>query len=338
MYREAALQELVQVRTHHRDTVLALASDDRIRAMARWDDRASVRRSPRRVLTAADDEEIFFPPELYPVVDHPLVVQLGPQVRRRLLVQRLYDYLDFTTELESLAVIPVAIKLSRNRAGLPISDQVRADAFKIVTDEAWHAQFSDDFVGQLQRQTGICNVNAGGMASFVDRLDRIHEALPQQLRGIEELLFAVVSETLISSILSDLPQDARLPRSVRELVRDHAEDEGRHHVYFRAILRHLWPALTESEQAEVGPFLPEIIHAFLEPDYTRAARSLLSVGIEKDQLDEVVTESWPRWRVDTDIAAAAVSAVRYFTEVGALRHARTREAFQQAGLVTGAGR
>lgn len=337
MYREAALQELVRVRTHSRDTALALACGDRTNAMARWDDRASVRRNPRRVLTSAGTEDVFFPPELYPVVDHPLVSDLGPQVRRQLLIQRLYDYLDFTTELESLAVIPVAIKISRNRAGLPIPDQARADAFKIVTDEAWHAQFSHDFIRQLERQTGIGNVNAGGMASFVDRLDRIHEALPWQLRGIEELLFAVVSETLISSILSDLPHDTRLPPSVRDLVRDHAEDEGRHHVYFRAILRHLWPALTEPEQVAVGPFLPEIIHAFLEPDYARAARNLLSAGIGKAELDQVVAESWPRCRVNAEIASAASSAVRYFTEVGALEHPHTREAFQAAGLVADTG-
>ncbi len=334
MYREAALKELIGARADRRETAIALACGP-TNGMARWDERASVRRTPRRVLTSAGAEAVFFPPELYPVVDHPLVSELGPDIRRQLLIQRLYDYLDFTTELEALAVIPVAIKISRNRAGLLIPDQARADAFKIVTDEAWHAQFSHDFIRQVERQTGTRHLNAGGLAAFVDHLDRIHEALPWQLRGIEELLFAVVSETLISSILSDLPQDTRLPDSVRELVRDHAEDEGRHHVYFRSILRHLWPALSASEQAAVGPFLPEIIYAFLEPDYTRAARNLLAAGVRKSQVDQVVRESWPRSRVNSEVAAAASTAVRYFAEVGALDAPCTREAFQAAGLVEG---
>lgn len=120
----------------------------------RWDDLASVRRRPRRPFAAAEPE-LYFPPELYPVVRHPLVTAKGSTVVNDLLLQRLYDYLEFTTELETLAVIPVATKISRGRSGLVLSGRMRSDAYKIVTDEAWHAQFSHEFVCEIEAETRV---------------------------------------------------------------------------------------------------------------------------------------------------------------------------------------
>ncbi|MFF3216345.1 diiron oxygenase [Streptomyces sp. NPDC002886] len=301
----------------------------------RWDALASVRRRPRREFEGEGTGSLFFPPELYPVVKHPMVASRGEAVVRGLLLQRLYDYLDFTTELENLAVIPVATKISRGRSGLGLPEHMRADAHKIVTDEAWHAQFSDDFVRQITSSTGCPRLGVEGSEgpSFVTRLDELRERLPHALRGVEALLFAIVSETLISGILSDIPRDDRLPSPVRELVRDHAEDEGRHHVYFRSVLRYLWPALTPSERRAVGPLVPGAIHAFLEPDYGRAASHLAGIGLKREEIDQVISESWPAHEVRRDISGAASQLTRYFAEVGALDDVRTLSSFEEAGLV-----
>jgi len=66
-------------------------------AFVRWDERASVRSKPRRVLESQSG--LYFPPELIPFLDHPLVLALDAQARYRLLVHRLYQYLQFTVEL-----------------------------------------------------------------------------------------------------------------------------------------------------------------------------------------------------------------------------------------------
>lgn len=296
-----------------------------------WEERASVRRRPRRLFQRQDDD-LYFPPNLYPVVLHPLVQQRGPLVVRTLLIQRLHDYLYFTTELESLLVIPVATKISRGRSGLLLPGQMRSDAFKIVTDEAWHAQFSDDFTQQVARATGVAPLPQDEAPAFVRRLDEIRHALPPEIRGIEMLLLAIVSETLISGILSELPRDERLPGSVRDLVRDHAEDEGRHHVFFRAVLRILWPALTPGERRAIGPHLPAIVHAFLEPDYARTATQLCAVGFTIEEAAHIISETWPAKVVSAEVNDYAGPAIRYFAQVGAMDDAATEEAFELAGL------
>ncbi|WP_395363774.1 diiron oxygenase [Streptomyces sp. YH02] len=323
-YQRLAREQLVPGNAAARPVLSTYAS-----RFSRWNDLASVRRRPRRHLV--DPADLYFPPELYPVVSHPIVVARGPAVVRTLLLHRLYDYLDFTTELENLAVIPVATKIARGTSGLVLPQQMQADAFKIVTDEAWHAQFSYDFTQDLEHVTGVSR-EGGGIPVFTERLDRIAALFPREIAGLEALVFAIVSETLISGILSEIPRDERLPRPVRDLVRDHAEDEGRHHVYFRSVLRHLWPALTLRERRAVGPHVPAIIQAFLIPDHAQVMSRLAAVGLSTEEIVQVVSESWPEHELKGAIAESAAPAVRYFTEVGALDDSRTLCAFVEAGL------
>lgn len=331
MYREHALAELVQVRRHRQQAAVRQLAEYRS-AFLRWDERSGVRRKPRRTLGEPADDAIYFPPELLPAVNHRLVRDEGAEFVRRLLVCRLYGYLDFTTELEELAVIPVAGRISRGRAGLDLPERMRADAFKIVTDEAWHAQFSYDFAEQVEARTGVPRPRSGTQA-FVGRLDMVRNRLPAAARGLESLLFAIVSETLTTGILADIPRDTRLPDAVRDLVRDHGEDEGRHHVYFRTLLRHLWPALTTAQRQAVGPLLPEIVFAFLEPDYFQIGACLRSCGLAADATEQVLLESWPVDCVVSDAAVAASPVVQYFGMVGALDDPGTAAAFEEAGLL-----
>ncbi|MBV1849550.1 diiron oxygenase [Catellatospora tritici] len=311
---------------------LAGALDERMAAGYRsrftnWDTSASVRSRPRRVVAdGAADDQLYFPPELVPCFDHPLVRAAGTDARRRLLIRSLYNYLHFTAELESLAVIPVATELARGRAGFFLSAAARQDAYRIVTDEAWHAQFSDDLSRQVEAQTGE-TLPLLPAPQFVDRLTGIADRLHTNVPALGRLLFAVVSETLVSSLLARIPHDQRLPAAVRDTVADHAMDEGRHHAYFRDVLGVVWHALTPAERRSVGPWLPSIILAFLEPDYRAVGQALDGIGLTTEQIEAVLVESYPRQQVLARSAEAAQSTIRYFREVGALDDPATADAF-----------
>jgi hypothetical protein len=285
-----------------------------------------VRRNPARHLTEVSSDELYFPPELAPAFAHPLLVGRGEVVQRRFLVRTLYQYLHFTSELEDLAVIPVAMDLSRNRSGLVLPTAARQDAYKIVTDEAWHAQFSHDLHLEIVEASGELPPPAR-VPQFVQRLNAIEEHLTAEIPEIGRLLFAIVSETLVSSLLAKIPRDTRLPQAVRDTVADHALDEGRHHAYFRGVLRHLWAALSGSERRRVGPWVPSVILAFLEPDYLAVADSLAGLGFPAEQVEQVLLDSYPRAQVLSSVAAAARPTIRYFEELGALHDPATADAF-----------
>jgi hypothetical protein len=333
-YQDEVLDEVIRQRERDGHAVAAIREISGVEYRSRfgnWQARASVRVKPERRLSSVDAAEIYFPDHLVPTATHPLVAVRGEHVTRRLLVHRLFHYLHFTSELEALAVIPIATKISRGRAGLSLPAGMRRDAFKIVTDEAWHAQFSYDLMEQVRTVTdvGLCLPD---VPQFVERLAEIELRLDPRVGGLVALMFAVVSETLISGILSDVPRDRRLPPAVRELVADHAEDEGRHHAYFRVVLKHVWHAIDSADRAVIGPWLPEVIAAFLEPDYRALGYALAEAGLPPDEVEQIIAESHPRHQVRADVAAAAGATVRYFAEVGALDDARTAEAFAAAGL------
>lgn len=295
-----------------------------------WDRVASVRNHPIRALGSGG--ELFFSPELVPSLAHPILRQADPLVREAVLVHRLYEYLKFTIDLEQSAVIPITGHISRDRAGLDLPEHMRADAFKIVTDEAWHAQFTYDLMRQVQTRTRIAPA-LPDTPVFTGLLARIHDEFPSEIRGVDELLFAIVSETLISSILDDLPRDERLPEGIRETVADHADDEAKHHAYFSTLLRYLWPALSRREQELAGPYLPRLIFAFLEPDYPSVALGLAAAGLTGEEVEQVMAEVYTHANVVEDVRAGAAPTLQYFTEAGALTHNATYEAFQEAGLI-----
>lgn len=133
-------------------------------SFSKWDKRASVRVSPQHFLESGDSNEVYFPPDLAPVVEHPIVASRGLESIRRLLVHRLYSYLNFTVQLEQIVVVPVAMLMSRGSIGSAIPGKMREDAFRIATDEMWHAQFSFDMINQVQhRQTAGLGCDVGNI-------------------------------------------------------------------------------------------------------------------------------------------------------------------------------
>jgi hypothetical protein len=295
-----------------------------------WDDRASVRTKPRRTMAAGNPDLPFFPPESVPALAHPLVIAHGPDTARRILVHSLYQYLHFTTVLEQTAVLPVTTSIAMNGGGLELPVRMRADAFKITTDEAWHAQFCYEFILDVAKVTAVAP-DATVTPDLVRRLAVIRAGFPPGDAALVDLVFAVVSETLVSGLLSDIPKDRRLPTPVRALVADHAADEGRHHAYFRDVLTRLWPQLSAAQRRLVGPRIPDFVHAFLDPDIPAARAILLSSGVPPRAVTDIVADSY-QWPPARDIRRAARATVRCFRDVGALDDPATAAAFDAAGL------
>jgi hypothetical protein len=302
----------------------------------RWESRAAVRAKPRRVLNEEREEgKLFFPPELVPVASHPIVAARGEAVVDEVLLQRLHVYLDFTAELEQMSINPVTQRISRRKVGFAVPAPMVEDAYKICTDEAWHAQFSDDLQRQLVAATGV-EPTVPTEPQFFRRLRAMEAEAPGEIAGLPSIFFAIVSETLISSILSDIPRDERVVTAVRELVDDHAEDEGRHHAFFSKFFGCVWPQLSARQRRLVGPFLPRLVLAFLEPDYEALASILGRSGLSEEHVRQVVEEAHPRDQVVRDIRRTSRATLRLFHDYDVLEDAGTGEAFFAAGLAEGA--
>jgi hypothetical protein len=294
-----------------------------------WDDWASVRTAPHRMLRS-DEDGLLFPPELAPMVRHPLI-QREEAVANQLLTQHLYTYLWFTTKLEVQVVNTAVEALAFGELGaLRIPDQMRRDAFNILCDEASHARCSADMQQQVEEDTelpaALCE------PQFQQQLSALALALPEELRPLSRIGFAVVSETLISSKLSCIPRDKRVAGAIRALVTDHARDEARHHAYFSHLFKVLWPQLPAPEQRALGVLLPRFITIFLEPDYGALTTMLRSVGVSAEQAGQVIAETYTPSAVVQDMHRASQATVRLFRVTGVFDNADIAQAFCEVGL------
>ncbi|MFQ6025994.1 MAG: diiron oxygenase [Dehalococcoidia bacterium] len=300
--------------------------------LSRWDQQASVRAKPHRVMAEEEQGKLYFPPELVPHVQHPLILDRGEQIVRELLIQRLYVYMDFTEILEINAISPVLLQIARDQSGFDLPEEMVRDAYKIYVDEAYHGLFSDDLKRQVESATGVKPIQVP-MPNFLRRLDEIESALPEEFQNLARMFFVFVSETLISSILADIPVDNRVATTVREVVADHAEDEGRHHAYFAKLLDFIWPQLTRQERAIAGPLLPQFIRSFLDPDLAAITSILAGYGLTPGETQQVVAESYLQATISSGAREAAKSTLRHIQRNGVLEDMETAEAFYRSDLV-----
>src|SRR2546421_9092250 len=170
-----------------------------------WYEKAGVRTDPRRVI--GDELEAgmtLFPEKLIPYLDHPLVRALEPRHRFGLVARHLYQYMLFTMHFETSVVNRAAVRIADGTSGLHLPSPVRLDAYKIYCDEAYHALYSLDVVEQVRDATGIETPDYD-FTPFLGRLDGIGaEVLPGE-PVLVQLLQVVVFETLVTSILKDVP-------------------------------------------------------------------------------------------------------------------------------------
>jgi hypothetical protein len=302
----------------------------RVSPLASWDKRASVRVRPHPTLRHEPDG-LLFPTELVPVASHEIVEQAPESVRTRILASHLYRYLHFTAKLEHLVVNRTLLAVANDVTGLEVPDWMRLDAYKIYCDEAYHAFVAADLAAAVAKREGV-ETPWTVTPYFIRRLGEIVDAAGPELGPLVEILFVVCSETLISNTLNHAVGAPGLSSVVRQALDDHAHDERRHHAYFAEFLRCIWVQLTPLTQRRAGVIVPDLIDAFLRPDLDGCREEFCGYGFSRDEIEQILAESYTDEVLRVDRQHIARHTVRYFEEVGALEHAEVADAFGSADL------
>lgn len=256
-----------------------------------WYESAGVRSGERRSFREPGEGEVLFPARLVPHLAHPAVTALSPE-RRDLLTQlHLYQFLMATTHLETRVVNVGAERIANGRSGLDLPVSMRMDAFKVYCDEGYHALYSLDLANQIARHTAV-PVPDWDFGGFVDRLARAARELLPDEPVLAQLLQVVVFETLITAVLNEAPNEPGLAAPVREVLRDHARDEGRHHRFFAAFFHELWAGLPSGLRPRVARLLPALVEICLTADTAPARAALVLAGLDGSAAEQVVRETY----------------------------------------------
>jgi hypothetical protein len=256
----------------------------------------------------------------------------GP-ARERLLVHQLYLYLEFTVRLET-GPVNEACLLLRSPEFLPwLPDVMRDDVLRIYTDEAGHAEMSHTLLARVRAATGVEPIPHD--PQFLRALAKLRA----EETGLDEtmvtLFFVIVSETLITTSLSKVPRDRQTQQQVRELVADHAADEGLHYAYFRQLFEQLWPRLSPPVRRGAGVLLPRIMLAFLAPDAAAMTSVLADCGVEQPEL--VMADVLASPHTQSLMREGGLPSIRMFQANGVMEDPEIAAAFTTAGLSAGFG-
>jgi hypothetical protein len=224
------------------------------------------------------------------------------------------------------------VQLFQARLPVRLPARLELDAYKIYCDEGYHALFSVDLKYQVAEETGVAWPECSE-PHVLRTLRALSQSVAVELRGLAQLFFVMVYETLISGILAALPRDQRVVEPVRRVVQDHAEDEGRHHAYFSEIFRLVWPVLAPEQRDAIGPLLAPAIVAALQPDLEAIHALLEPTGLDPQQRRAIVTEAYPTARVVSEMRRGAAATIHLVRRTGGFDHGPTRTAFQACGLV-----
>ena len=232
----------------------------------KWDTSSWVRSKPHQFEYQFEDDKYFFCPDLCPLFLSPTVREMPEKVQYNLLTQYFYAYVNFTVWLELGPVNESCDLLRRDDFFDWMSDQMKADALKIYVDEAGHAEMAHSLLRHVEEFTGVKNLKI--RPQFLYDLNNFLTYNPHLDPNIIKIFFTFVSETLITGTLIKLPNAENVQDAVRYFAKDHAEDEGKHHSYFRQLFLMLWENLMENDRVEYGVLLPHMILSFLSLDFS----------------------------------------------------------------------
>jgi hypothetical protein len=255
---------------------------------------------------------------------------LSEAEREVLLTHELYNWLDFTVQLE-LGPVNEACFLLQSAGFLRfLPAPMKADARRIYTDEGAHAEMSAKLIDDIRSATGIEPL--GLQPAFLRELQRLKAEEPSSIEPLISITFVSVSETLITGTLGRLPHDESVQQPVRDVVRDHALDEGRHHQYFKKLFEYFWPSLPAHHRRRLGLLLPRMVLAFLRPDTDAAEAVLRTMPRRFPDPARTVVEMMSQTATKAGIVASARPTLAMLSDNGVFSDPYVVEAFRSREL------
>lgn len=302
----------------------------------RWHQRSRIRNG-RPILDTAGlgppVEGHFFSHALLPLLTHPLIQKQNNSLEKSIEARHLYRHLSFTKRLELSTVNPVAEAIAQKRSHFAFSDTLKLKCFQVYCDEAYHGLMAEELFQWAQEKSGVPTQAETDPLCLRTLRAAIQEQTSARMREAVQILFVVISETLISTILTTLPRDPLVHEQVRRFIQEHALDEQTHFSVFAEVCQELWPQLGDEEQRAVGPLLPRFIRDFLCLDETPLRSELLEYGLSEVQAESILDEMRSRPELSAEIRSSAKLTLKLFERCGVLSTPGVRSAFVSAHLL-----
>ncbi len=296
---------------------------------SRWDELSWIRSKPIRKDSISG---LPFSPKLVPLSSHQAIAKYS-NAWMTILAYRLLTHLQFTTQLELNYVNPVCSALVQEQTPISLTIEQRNDALRIYCDEGGHALFVELLSTQVEETFGI-NRSIIGCTQFHRTLGKIiAEHQPRLSPNLIKLFFVTISETLVTNVLNNIPDDPQVASVVCAVISDHAADEALHSVYFRNLFPLLWNSLAPVEKEEIGQLLPQLIWAFLEPERQPEYNVLRGLGFDAKDAEDILEEVYMPEQVTQAVRQTARPTLKMFEAAGVFSIPAVKQCFMDYELI-----
>jgi hypothetical protein len=233
-----------------------------------WENRATIRTRPRRVLE--DDERLIYPLSRQPLVLSETFLRECPQQRDFALVQTLYKFINDVVIFETEIVDKTARSIAKNRFAVAFPFACRYDAMTVVVDEDYHALVAMDFMQQTVAMTGIEPIQLPDEIELSRAIPAAVALAPKHLRSAVELICVAIAENTVTGDVAAFARDDTVKPSIKGLMADHLLDEGRHSSFWARMVRIYWHTANAADRETIAQILPVFIGHYLTNDIQKA--------------------------------------------------------------------
>lgn len=307
----------------------------------KWDVMAAVRSKPNdyRLIGNLDTElkcKRWFIPAGLLILNHPLMKNIDLDQEQYLLGRFLLQFLEYGTLMEHEFINTILAELALGECAIEMPDEMRQDAFKIYTDEGYHACFNMQATQQIRQYIGMSTSDSWPLKNT--RLTGLRN-LVSQYSDKEKFLIrfgiAAVSETVAPKELAENMKGIVVD-SIYNIFVDHAEDEKKHCMYFSVLWEVVWKYLSPEERKFLGTNLPKILRAFVDINTIPLFDALDKIGVDSESAKTIIKESYPSdFTVQRAISVASVS-FRIFDRLKIYDVPEIKNAFIQNGFIQAA--
>lgn len=286
-----------------------------LKVFSNWFDRASVRRSPRRIVSPTSNNK-FFSSNIAPILSHPLIAKLPDNIIRKIEVQFLYAYLQFTEYLETHLVNKAILSIINDDFTIKFDSILKIEGYKIYCDEAYHALQANDMLNQVTEITREYPLNL--QIPLKSRLLNIENNFPRNLLEFFELFFVCVAETLVSQELREHMKDKSIHPAIQGIMGDHAKDEASHALFFKEVMIFLKKEQFDQDFKVFINHIPAFLKAYLIPDRTNI-KTILSPYLKTNAIREVLNESLIPKKVANYVSKSSTMLNKTISEINKMQ-------------------
>lgn len=259
-----------------------------------WYKYSSIRNKPRRIISDKSDDGYYYPVARQPISIHPLVMNLGEEAVKYVLIQTAYKFMSDIAFVEIEMINKIAQKIYSNQYPIKFIDEIRTDALSIIIDEAFHAYVAIDYADQIKKKTKIVPLAKNKETELSYAIKKFVPILPKKNQEIFELIAGCIGENTLTKELFQMTSEKDVNNFFHCVMHDHMLDEGRHSKIFEDILLITWSQLDSESKKYIGAILPDFLFEYLRPDldieYSR--KILRALNLTDTEAEKVIEETY----------------------------------------------